>query len=247
MAENIDVEFLISLVESRPVLWDKTLESYKDRNVTKNAWREILLEVKPDFEELEDKEKNTFGKDVIRRWTNLRDAFARSKRKMKDSKRSGTDAKKPKKYVYNDQLQFLNKLYEVRETVDSLNDETRHGTENNSEHIEVEANASFTIDETINKRTRNRKHRKPEEVELKILKALEPEKQNSKMSFFQSLLPHLDRFDENELLQFQMGVLQVIANINEKKKMVPQVPPPFPQSIPIAKRFGMGALFTHSN
>lgn len=62
MAENIDVEFLISLVESRPVLWDKTLESYKDRNVTKNAWREILLEVKPDFEELEDKEKNTFGK-----------------------------------------------------------------------------------------------------------------------------------------------------------------------------------------
>lgn len=151
---------------------------------------------------------------------------------MKDSKRSGTDAKKPKKYVYNDQLQFLNKLYEVRETVDSLNDETRHGTENNSEHIEVEANASFTIDETINKRTRNRKHRKPDEVELKILKALEPEKQNSKMSFFQSLLPHLDRFDENELLQFQMGVLQVIANINEKKKMVPQVPPPFPQSIP---------------
>lgn len=61
MAKNIDVEFLISLVESRPVLWDKSLEIYKDRNATKNAWHEILLVVKPDFEDLEEKEKKTFG------------------------------------------------------------------------------------------------------------------------------------------------------------------------------------------
>ena len=61
MAENIDGEFLISLVEARPVLWDKTLDINKDRNATRNAWRQILLEIKPDFNELEDTEKNAFG------------------------------------------------------------------------------------------------------------------------------------------------------------------------------------------
>lgn len=60
MAENIDVEVLMSLVESRPILGDKS-RIYKDRNATKNAWHEILLEVKPDFQDLEEK-KNTFGK-----------------------------------------------------------------------------------------------------------------------------------------------------------------------------------------
>jgi uncharacterized LabA/DUF88 family protein len=62
MAENIDAEFLISLIEARPVLWDKTLDVFKDRIATRNAWREVCLELKPDFEELEERAKNAFGK-----------------------------------------------------------------------------------------------------------------------------------------------------------------------------------------
>lgn len=30
MVENIDLDFFISLVEARSVLWDKTIENYKD-------------------------------------------------------------------------------------------------------------------------------------------------------------------------------------------------------------------------
>lgn len=60
--EDIDCEILISLVENRRVLWDKTLDSFKDRILTRNAWREVCEALKADFEELEDKEKNAFGK-----------------------------------------------------------------------------------------------------------------------------------------------------------------------------------------
>lgn len=51
-----------------------------------------------------------------------------------------------------------------------------------------------------------------------MLKALEPEAPNSHMSFFQGVMPHLSKYDDCEVLEFQMGVLQLIANINEKRK-----------------------------
>lgn len=38
------------------------------------------------------------------------------------------------------------------------------------------------------------------------------------MAFLQSLLPHLQQFDNQDYLRFQMGVLKVIENINESKK-----------------------------
>lgn len=53
----IDSEVLITLVQARPVLWDKTLENYKDRNLTRNAWNEVCIELNSEFEELGDKEK----------------------------------------------------------------------------------------------------------------------------------------------------------------------------------------------
>lgn len=62
MVEEIDNDVLISLVMARPVLWDKTLDIFKDRGATRNAWREVFLDLNPGFEEMEDKEKNTYGK-----------------------------------------------------------------------------------------------------------------------------------------------------------------------------------------
>ena len=40
---EFDTDLLISLVEARPVLWDKTDDIYKDRNETKKAWREVCI------------------------------------------------------------------------------------------------------------------------------------------------------------------------------------------------------------
>lgn len=64
MMDNFDKETFISLVEERDVLWDKTLESYKDKRKTLQAWREICIIINDDFESLSDVEKNKYGKYV---------------------------------------------------------------------------------------------------------------------------------------------------------------------------------------
>lgn len=61
MSVEIDVDVLISLVEARPTLWDKTIASYKNRNETKEAWKEVCIGLNSSFEELDDNEKNKFG------------------------------------------------------------------------------------------------------------------------------------------------------------------------------------------
>lgn len=55
------MELLISLVENRPVLWDKTQECYKNRQSSFAAWREICLALNEGFETMSEKEKNDFG------------------------------------------------------------------------------------------------------------------------------------------------------------------------------------------
>lgn len=59
---NLDIDQLISLVEAKPVIWDKTLGIYKDRNETKKAWIEIFKEMNNEFENFVDKVKNDYGK-----------------------------------------------------------------------------------------------------------------------------------------------------------------------------------------
>ena len=58
---NIDCELLITLVEERPVLWDKSSEEYKDRRLTLQAWKDVCSQLKEDFETLGDKERNDIG------------------------------------------------------------------------------------------------------------------------------------------------------------------------------------------
>ena len=56
---EFDTDLLISLVEARTVLWDKTDGSYKDRNKTKKAWREVCICIQEGFETLGDAKKKT--------------------------------------------------------------------------------------------------------------------------------------------------------------------------------------------
>lgn len=112
-------------------------------------------------------------------------------------------------------------MYAERETSNSLSED------DGSVEVEDDAVAHRLVQpedinsEVFKKPTATRKRKKVDEVELKILKALEPkeqEKPDPNMSFFQSLLPHLNNFNAEEILHFQMGVLQVISNLNERKK-----------------------------
>jgi len=58
---EFDIDFFISLVEVRPVLWDMTDDFYKDGKETKKAWREVYICLQEDFEALGDDLINAFG------------------------------------------------------------------------------------------------------------------------------------------------------------------------------------------
>nr|CAH7739060.1 unnamed protein product [Callosobruchus chinensis] len=52
------MDILIALIEKGPVSWDKTLETFKNRDATKNAWRDVCLYLRSKFDE---KEGTAFG------------------------------------------------------------------------------------------------------------------------------------------------------------------------------------------
>jgi hypothetical protein len=63
-----------------------------------------------------------------------------------------------------------------------------------------------------------KRKRNPDDFELRIMKALEEGNQpNRHMSFFKGIIPSLQYFNLEETLDFQMGVLQLIANIKHRK------------------------------
>ncbi|XP_052745834.1 uncharacterized protein LOC128199633 [Bicyclus anynana] len=117
--KNINVENLISLVQNRPVLWDKTLEIYKDKNLRTAGWREICINLNEDFEEMEEKNRQDYAKSIVKKWTNIRDSWMRSINEKKKSKKSGSSATCPRAYVYHRQMLFLKKIVSPADTHDS--------------------------------------------------------------------------------------------------------------------------------
>ncbi|XP_055623087.1 uncharacterized protein LOC129766540 [Toxorhynchites rutilus septentrionalis] len=159
------------------------------------------------------------GKEVIRKWTNMRDSFLKYRKKIKASKSSGSGALQYKKYIYSDQLQFLCKVCDERDTVDSMGPiQTQDGEEAESMNVQdfTENSSASASSETKKKKTKG----KPlDEFEVRILKAVEGEKPCGKMAFLQSLMHHLKKFNDEDFLQFQLGSLKLIENINEKRKV----------------------------
>ncbi|KAG7211254.1 hypothetical protein KM043_010563 [Ampulex compressa] len=152
-----------------------------------------------------------FGKEVIKRWGNIRDSFVKSYKKLKEFKISSSGAMKVKKYVYSDQLQFLSKVIEERQMQDTLNDNARTRNKDSNDSIE-----DF---KPPKKAAASRKRRKPDELEVRMLKALKRSDQpNRHMSFFSGIVPSLETLDDDEIIQFQIGVLQLIEKIKRRKR-----------------------------
>lgn len=58
----LDVDLLITLVEENPLSWDKTLDSYSNRNEKRKCRRNIFCKIKPGFEEMDIKDQKIIGK-----------------------------------------------------------------------------------------------------------------------------------------------------------------------------------------
>ncbi|XP_072375826.1 uncharacterized protein [Diabrotica undecimpunctata] len=203
---ELDTSALISLIENKTVLWDKTSEGYKDKNLRLAAWREICTILNPEFEQLEEKERQEFAKTVSDKWSNIRDTWQKSiKKKKKDKNGSGSAAKRSRNYVHEEQLMFLKKVYKHRPTEESIQtSSTVPITEENVENC-PSSNKKFC--------TRTRRSTKDKEIGDKMAKYLDSrmkqEKENPNLLFFKGMLPAVDSFTMDE---FQAGVLADTEN-----------------------------------
>ncbi|KAF0729640.1 MADF domain-containing protein [Aphis craccivora] len=55
--EESEINFFNLTSEIDPVLWDKTLDKFSDRNEKRKAWREVFGLIKPGFEHLQSKDQ----------------------------------------------------------------------------------------------------------------------------------------------------------------------------------------------
>jgi hypothetical protein len=131
----------------------------------------------------------------------------RSYKKLKEATHSGAGSVKIRKYIYSDQLRFLQKLTIERSTEDSLSPVIKE-----TERDEPETASASSSEKRSDQASYKRK--KHDEVEQMMIKALQAgNNPDSNMSFFAGIVPYLKSFDEDDLLDFQMGVLQLISKI----------------------------------
>lgn len=155
------------------------------------------------------------GQSVFKKWKNVKDNFFKYLTKIK-TKRSGSAASAIKKYHLFEQLTFLRKIAPA-ETQSSIatNSATQNQEEPAPEESPNENQHSIEINEPNSSKTSRRK-RKPDEFETEVLNIIKndrKEQDNRHLSFFKSLLPSLEKFNDQQVLQFQSRVLQIITEI----------------------------------
>ncbi|KRT82969.1 Myb/SANT-like transcription factor, partial [Oryctes borbonicus] len=223
---EIDNELLITLVEERIVLWDKTAEDYKNRNKTLEAWKQICKVLKYGYDEMSEKEQNEIGKQVIKRWTNIKDSFLRWLKKYNDTIRSGAAANmRLRKYVYHDQLLFLKRVAAPNDTEDSLDDTvTVNEKKETSDNDTSDGRRHKTNDLEIQSRPK-RKDKRTTTFEERMIKTFEAtptpapsqQTQDRHMAFFAGIIPALGNFNEDQICDFQIGVLQLIQSLKRTR------------------------------
>jgi len=156
------------------------------------------------------------GREVLKRWTNLRDSFTKYKKKQIDYQQNGITNIKLKTYIYYNHLSYLEKLFDGNESVEDFEikkEDEEYGDESLEGHF-LAAGASSTSS-LGPYRPKPKKHKISDESDF--WPALESPQPCSKIAFLQSIMPHLRKLDDEEFLQFQVGVLKVIRDINDEK------------------------------
>ncbi|CAK1596208.1 unnamed protein product [Parnassius mnemosyne] len=244
MAKHFDTEYLIKLVEARPVIWDKTLITYRDRNLRAAAWRDICINLKEDFEDMEEKERQAFVKGVVNKWNQTRDSWLRSLNDKKSTKDSISTAKFVKRYVYHNQMLFLKKVVNPALTRESINEvylPTFDDTEKDKvkEEVDNETFSSNQNEEIISDSDTQEnfedciKNTRRSEVPMQKLNAMDKKmmsfinhqlkrksnvvKEDRNLTFFRSLLPSLSSLNDDQTLEFQSGVIILLQNIKRKR------------------------------
>nr|CAH7715811.1 unnamed protein product [Callosobruchus chinensis]CAH7719688.1 unnamed protein product [Callosobruchus chinensis]CAH7739678.1 unnamed protein product [Callosobruchus chinensis]CAH7766218.1 unnamed protein product [Callosobruchus chinensis] len=218
---KIDTELLICTIQNKRCIWDASSEEYKNRDSKNNAFKEVAAVVVHDFDMLTEKEQNEAVLLVQKRWKTSRDAYVRDRAKLKKSK-SGDAAKTIKKYIYFENLKFLDKTMDLNITESSLTCDQDTCTEDNIEEsiIVSQSENDEEIDSTpkTSQTFTRKKRKKKESVDDKLLQFLKDSEDSDRddhKAFLMSLLPTVRSFDESQTLMFRSEVLRIIMDLKK--------------------------------
>jgi hypothetical protein len=175
------------------------------------------------------------GKYVIKKWNSTRDAWIRTLVEKKKLKKSGAATSNTKPYKFHNQMLFLKKVVtpgethenvpdNINETNKSDNTETEDINKENEEEPDQIMEQSSSDRQNIAPPKRKAIKRNLNEVDTKMIEymndqlkkgRIEPE--NPNLSFFKGILPQLSSLNEDQMLEFQSGVLNLLQNIKSRR------------------------------
>ncbi|GFR95111.1 Myb/SANT-like transcription factor [Elysia marginata] len=261
MKHLIDTEYLIAIVEHYPVLWDRTNESYKCSYSTAQAWKEVCRALFDNYDSLDEYDKNRFVQTTMKRWKNIRDAWAKAQKRLVNDNQT-VNGRLPKKYIFQEQLTFLKKVIKVNDSIQVEAADTDSeagsdvgepdsdvaGTEAGSDVGEPDSDVAGTSDQPPEAASTNGAMAEPSaaapcstaDTSTKVVpvptrkrklpvdgfhdddsvyyKSSRPPRDNQEsrhLLFFRSLLPSLNDLNEEQILEFQVGVLKLMQMVRK--------------------------------
>jgi hypothetical protein len=144
--------------------------------------------------------------------------------------KSGNARQPTKSYIYGEQLKFLKKTVLPHDTDDSFPDsgkcaqmqEVSGDSDNENGQVSNNSNIAEGVasDSASFKKPEQQKRnkRKADPVELELLSIIKKNDRHS--SFFAGIIPSLETFDDDDVVEFQLKVLQIVSDIKKRKKMI---------------------------
>lgn len=129
-------------------------------------------------------------------------------KKFKTTYKSGSGAVKSRRYVFADQLAFLGKVSENRETTSSL--PSNHAADEDDE--DAPGNQVTVQPEVVRQSTKKRKM----SLEERMIQFMEGKKEepDPDHDFFKCILPSVRALQEHQKIDFRMKVLSILQNYN---------------------------------
>ncbi|KAG8271402.1 hypothetical protein J6590_063458 [Homalodisca vitripennis] len=141
------------------------------------------------------------------------------KKKEKDSKKSGAGASKLRKYIYHEALQSLEKVRVHAETTPNIQGEGQQDDTVDESGVDSQNTQQNTVPNTVYKPSNvvPKKKKKMDDFELRMLKVLETPQQDGDrhLSFFKGIIPSISKFSEPQIVEFQLGVLQLVQKMQQ--------------------------------
>lgn len=63
--EELDIDYLITLIQEREIIWDKSNVDFKNKNLKTKAWEDISKVLFPDYENFTAERKNKVGEFTV--------------------------------------------------------------------------------------------------------------------------------------------------------------------------------------